>query len=293
VIDHSHQHFDAPRSASALGSAMSLMWSNWRVLLALTATAALVELLAAGLLCLDAIGSRALDASVGSISILVVVDSQASQADVDALGPLIRAVPGIGEATFRPKDEAIKALVAKGLPPADGRNPLPDVWVGRFDAAATGADRSVVTAVAEARRLLGNLPHVESATADEAWVRAADRWVDHWRRARPFAWAGSLVVLSLILACAAFLAGCSLNEGGELSVRVLAFVAVPAAMIASAIGCSTDWLLLDRLNVAAGGALQITFGQVFAARPGAATAALAASWLILAAGLMVGRRSTE
>ena len=291
------RHFDAPRTGSIAGAAAPLLRSRWQVFAALIVTVTILQAMAFGLVGIDAIGSARIDASFASVAIYVAAETEASAAEVDALGPLIRAVPGISGATLRSKDDAIKSLVANGLPPPDGRNPLADVWIVRMQAGSEPNGGSVATTWKEKRQALLPLPRVASVSTDERWVAALDRGVTRWRTQWPVALSGGLAVLALAGIGVAYLAGCGLatpsgsDTKRDTRVQVLAFVAALAGLVTTVFAYVTAWLFLDRLSEALS-ATGWPFGQLFAMRPLLSGSIVVALVLVLVGNFVLGARNS-
>lgn len=127
-----------------------------------------------------------------------------SRGDVEALGPKLLALPDVADATLRPKDEALAALVAAGLPaPSDGRNPLPDVWTVTL----RGDGPLFMTEAVAARDAISALPAVDRVRFDEAWMGSLDRVTAMWSRFGVASIASVLAGAGLALFCVHVLFG--------------------------------------------------------------------------------------
>jgi|GEM_PF-2107810 len=180
--------FDAPKASSRSGDlrktiAALLVGSPGVVLGALFVTL-LVLLLATTLVGLTIAVPTALRHAFTASPILVFASPTATRSDVEALGTALKGLPMVSDATLRPKDVALSALIQAGLPAAaDGRNPLPDVWMVRLrlDGPRPG-DPDFVSLAVGARDAIASLPAVDRVRFEDGWVTQLDRWESAWSK---------------------------------------------------------------------------------------------------------------
>lgn len=177
--------------------------------------------------------------------VLVFVSPTASRSDVEAIGRKLTAVPGVVAAALRPKEDALAALVASGLPtPIDGRNPLPDLWTVRL----RGDGPSFTTEVVTARDAITAIPGIDRVRFDEAWAGGLDRLAAAWSRFGIGALAGVLVGVALSQFCIHVLLGRSLASSADTppALSALLIVGVGLSLIAAPVGYAACIVVSDR-----------------------------------------------
>jgi hypothetical protein len=289
------RHFDAPRPASSFAAAVDLLRANWGVAVALAGVTAVVLTIATAWFLFDACFSAAVDASVAATPISVLLKVQTSTAEAQALGARIVALPNVATAALRSKEDALKTLVAAGLPTPDGRNPLPDVWTVTVKPPLLNASRqSLTTFMAETRYLLGGLPAVESTAVDERWIAALDRWSLGRKQWGPKLAGAILLLLAVMSFSSAFLAGGALSDAASLqksaSWLALAFISVSVLLAAIVIVAAIAWTVQSLWNAAPGMPVEVTVAQLLSAQRASLFVTSIALLLVLALGLIVGRR---
>ncbi len=200
--------FDAPPSSSSRLGALcrtiaGVLSRNPGVILATLFPTLLAVSFATALVGLAVAVPTALRGAFTASPILVFVSPTIAHDDVQALGARLKALPMVADATLRSKEDALAALIQSGLPPpADGRNPLPDVWSVRLrlDAAQRG-DPNFVSVAVGARDAIAALPTVDRVKFDEGWANALDRWWQAWSMFGSLAVAGGLVLATAGVYC--------------------------------------------------------------------------------------------
>lgn len=292
----STKHFDAPRPASSFAAAVDLLRSNWGAALAMIGVTTVVLTIAAAWFLFDACFSATVDTSIAATPISVLLKVQTPPAETQALGARILAIPNVATAVLRSKDDALKTLVAAGLPASDSRNPLPDVWVVSVKPALLNASQqSLTTFIAETRYVLGGLPGVESTAVDERWITALDRWSQDRKQWGPKIAGIIFLFLAVTLFSSAFLAGRTLAGSGTASretcgLSALAIVALVVMLAATIIVAASIWIVQSQWNVGLRALVEATLDQIFAAKRDDLLVASAMCLLALALGLTFGRR---
>jgi hypothetical protein len=292
------KHFDAPRSASSFAAAVDLLRSNWGAALATIGVTTVILTIAAAWLLFDAGFSATVDASVAATPISVLLKVQAPPAETQALGARILAIPNIATAVLRSKDDALKTLLAAGLPTPDGRNPLPDVWVVTVKPPLLSASQqSLTTFIAETRYLLGGLPAVESTAVDERWITALDRWSQGRKKWGPKFATTIFLFLVVALFSTAFLTGRALADPvvprKPASWSALALVASVVMLAATIIVAVSIWIAQSRWNAGPGIPVEVTAAQLLSMQRDGLLVVGAVALLILVLGLTLGRRSSR
>jgi hypothetical protein len=291
----STKHFDAPRPAFSL-AAVDLLRSNWGAALAMISVTTVALTIATAWFLFDAYYSATVDASIAATPISVLLKVQTPPVETQALGVRILALPNVATAVLRNKDDALKTLIAAGLPVSESRNPLPDVWVvGVKPTLLNASQQSLTTFIAETRYLLGGLPGVESTAVDERWVATLDRWSQARRQWRPRIAGIIFLFLAVALFASAFLAGRTLGNplaGSRKldSLRALALVALFVILAAAIVTAAVVWIVQSRWNVGSGVPVQVTATQLLSAQRDGLLIVSGGSLLILVLGLTSGRR---
>jgi len=200
--------FDAPESspsrfARQRNAVVGTVSGNPGAVVATLFLTSLVLFIATALVNLTAVVPAALRGAFTASPTLVFVSPTASPADVDALGERLRALPMVANVTFRSKEVALAALMQAGLPAvAEGKNPLPDVWIVRLrlDVGARAQPAFVTTAVS-ARDAIASLAMVDRVRFDEGWVNLLDRATRRWSTFGEPAVAAGLILAVLAIAC--------------------------------------------------------------------------------------------
>ncbi len=233
--------FDDPSHAgrqSTVGAALRLMGHHAGVM-AVVIGAAAVALWLAGLalLAIDFAGMQ-WSAATGSIRLSAFLSTTASRSDAEALQARIEALPEVGQAVLRRREDGLASLADGGLPALSSRpNPLPDVWLVSLRPSAWNATRTVSERVGEVRAALAALPDVDTIRVDQRWIARIDAWSPLVRRTVPIAASGA--VAFAILACLVlfFLAGRAVTRDADRPGRsVLAMTGLIGGVMACGTG---------------------------------------------------------
>ena len=144
--------------------------------------------------------------AINEVQASVFLHPQTPRADAESLKGRLAALPFVGAATLRTKEEALAGLDAAS-PQTRGRpNPLPDVWVVtlRF------ADREgtpIGEQFAAAREALARLPEVASVDLDMPWIAALERWRGVVVKGYSYGIVALFAVVALLEACMFLLTG--------------------------------------------------------------------------------------
>jgi hypothetical protein len=253
------KHFDAPRPASPFTGALGLLKARWAVVSALVVALAIVGGAAFGLLFVDRLVTAGIEASVAATPVFVLLDTRATASEAEALGARIRALPGVADATLRTRDDALRALVATGLPAPDGRNPLPDVWTVRLKTPPTGG---LSAALATLRSALAALPLVVATRVDERWVARLDQWMSASAASGPMVRPAGVALLLLLLASLGFVGGKAASAADNPSKLVLAIAGTLVAAMALVIDALSIWAIGTFREPAAGMLIDTTWATI-------------------------------
>ncbi len=256
------RRFDDPAPPSAVAVAARLATARWGAVLAFVVVATIAMFAVLAIVLARAGAAAMLAAAVAATPVVAVVSADAAPADVAALGDSMRALPGVASATPRPKDDALRTLVAAGLPPVEGRNPLPDLWIVIPDPGAIAASgRTVAEGLAALRAAVVKLAGVEAVRVDDRWVAAADALQVRTAGALAVATPAVLALAFLVLAATALLAGTSLGDPQRASSKwSLALVGAFVAVVANSLALAVVYVLAR----AADGAAASTVDRVLA-----------------------------
>jgi cell division protein FtsX len=223
----STKHFDAPRPSGSAASVVALVRSHAGVFVALLVVTTVVLFATLAIPIADALVAAMLAQAIEATPVVAILDRETPAAGAEALGARIRGLSGVAGATWRGKDDALKALVAKGLPPPEGRNPLPDIWALRIDAGAVlKQPETLEQRVDETRRALKALPGIDATRVDDRWVTALDERIGDWKRVRVGAAVVGFLILAVLAASGGFLAGRTLSGENAESARRVSVVAL-------------------------------------------------------------------
>jgi hypothetical protein len=223
----STKHFDAPRPSGGAASVIALASAHAGVFVALLVVTTVVLFGTLAIPLADGLVAAMLAQAIEATPVVAVVDREATAADAEALGARIRSLPGVAGATWRGKDDALKALVARGLPSPEGRNPLPDTWALKIDAGAVlKQPETLEQRVDDARRALKALPGIDATRADDRWVAALDQRIGDWKRVRVGGAVMGFLILAVLAASGGFLAGRALSGDSAASARRVSVVAL-------------------------------------------------------------------
>lgn len=256
----STKRFDAPLPPSTWADAVALVRARWSIAGAMVIAIAIVGALAFGLLFVDRFATALVDASVGATAVFVSVDPRASASDAEALGDRIRSLPGVADAKLRTRDEALRSLVANGLPPPEGRNPLPDVWTVRPK--ADGGDGRFQTVIDELRRALAALPLVESTKVDARWVERIDAGKAEVARGLVFGRSVGYTALGILLACMGSVGGQALTRGFSPRMSVLAVAVTLIGVGGLVVDAILIWTANTSWNPQSGSVIEATWRAV-------------------------------
>lgn len=196
----SDRHPSAARTAAMILAAQPFVVFLAVLVTALTACIALLMLdVRQGM-------TNTLNRMIDATKVLVFLDPEISRRDAEDLGGQFTAIPGVRDAQFRPKEEAIsKFEAAQGK---DGSSftemPAPDVWVLSVRAAGdsqepTFPSPSLISAAERLQSAAENLHGVQFVRFDRPWIAQLDRWTILLREASAAVTLGVVSVLLIIL----------------------------------------------------------------------------------------------
>jgi cell division transport system permease protein len=135
-------------------------------------------------------------ASDPELSVFMTLD--AGRADAQAVGAALRAMPGVSDARFVAREDALTDLKQRpGMEAILGaltQNPLPDAWVVRLAAPESSTPRDVVALQDHLAAQMRRLPKVDHVQVDSQWVERVEALLGLLRL--------GLVILALTLAVA-------------------------------------------------------------------------------------------
>ena len=154
---------------------------------------------------------------VAGTQFAVVLGSQVSRADAEAMRSVLESNPAVGAARLRTREQALTQLVAhSSLVGGSRSNPLPDLWVvtvRRPD--SDEAIRSFADDRARLQQTLAAMPGVASVRVDADWLAFVDRWAGVSLGALPVVHRATLAALAAIVFCIVFLAGRTFRNGSD------------------------------------------------------------------------------
>jgi hypothetical protein len=286
--------FDAPVSSpsvpgSALRAASGVLAARLGLIVAAMVPTVLALIAAVLLLGLAAVVPRVLRQAFVSSPLLVFMTPTASRADVETLGTKLTALPDVASAAVRTKDDALAALVAAGLSaPADGRNPLPDVWTVTLQ----GTGPLFLTEAIATRDAIRALPSVDQVRFDEAWAGSLDHATATWARFGIGWLAGVSGGVAVALLCVYILFCRALTgpvQGRPVAVASLVIVGGTMVLVSALLGYALCLLILDPIGASAWPALK-PIGEFLGLKlAGSIAAATVFCLVLLVIGIVCGR----